>query len=136
MNTKVGLSLGGPAAAYRKWHDQQGLATDEVRQTNNDLLTLTTSISSRPIATESLTVRIQDFRPVGRTVSMRDAESIEIAEVHYDVLDGTRSTMRYRQRNIVGRFGTEITRSHRVLSHQGPGISDFEQVSPDRFNDK
>jgi hypothetical protein len=74
------------AEAYRKWHNEQPAVEDEVRRSGNELLTLTTSLPSGPIAAESLTVRAQDFRPVGRTVSMRDDEQIEIAEVHYDVL--------------------------------------------------
>jgi anti-sigma factor RsiW len=74
------------AEAYRKWHDGQPAAEDEVRRSGNEFLILTTSISSGPIAAESLTVRAQDFHAVSRTVSMRDRENIEIAEVHYDTL--------------------------------------------------
>jgi hypothetical protein len=74
------------AEAYRKWHDGQPVADDEVRRSGDELLTLTTSIPSGPIAAESLTVRARDFHAVGRTISMRDDENIEIAEVHYDVL--------------------------------------------------
>ena len=74
------------AEAYRRWHDEQPTAEDEVRRSGGELLTLTTSLPSGPIATESLTVRAQDFHAVSRTVSMRDDENIQIAEVHYDVL--------------------------------------------------
>ncbi|HEX9198016.1 MAG TPA: hypothetical protein VF865_00525 [Acidobacteriaceae bacterium] len=74
------------AAAYRQWHDRNTAVTDEVRPSGDELLTLTTSIPSGPIAAESLTVRARDFHAVSRTVSMRDEETIEIAEVHYDVL--------------------------------------------------
>lgn len=74
------------AEAFKKWHDQQFTAEDKVQRSGNDLLTLTTALPSGPIATESLTVRARDFHAVSRTVSMRDEENIEVAEVHYDVL--------------------------------------------------
>jgi anti-sigma factor RsiW len=74
------------AEAYRKWHNTQAAAEDEVRRSGDDLLTLTTTVPSGPIAAGSLTVRARDFHAVSRTVSIRDDEHIEIAEVHYDVL--------------------------------------------------
>jgi hypothetical protein len=74
------------AEAFKEWHNRQFTAEDKVRRSGDDLLTLTTALSSGPIAAESLTVRAQDFHAVSRTVSMRDDKNIEIAEVHYDVL--------------------------------------------------
>jgi anti-sigma factor RsiW len=74
------------AGAFKMWHDRQLTAEDDVRRSGNDLLTLTTALPSGPIAAESLTVRAQDFHAVRRTISMRNDENIEIAEVHYDML--------------------------------------------------
>lgn len=71
---------------YTDWHEQQTAVRDEVRASGEGLLTLTSIVPSGPVASESLTVRVADFHPIQRTVAMRDAETIEIAEVHYDVL--------------------------------------------------
>jgi hypothetical protein len=37
---------------------------------------------------ESLTVRPEDYHPIGRTIEFRDNQTIEIAELDYDVLPG------------------------------------------------
>jgi len=74
------------AMGFQQWHDSQPHVKDDVRCCNNGLMTMATSIPSGPISSESLTVRTKDFHVVSRTVSMRDDENIEIAEVHYDTL--------------------------------------------------
>ena len=74
------------AEDFREWHARQPVVEDAVRRSGNALLTLTTTVPSGPIASETLIVRAQDFHAVGRTVSMRDDERIEVAELHYDVL--------------------------------------------------
>jgi hypothetical protein len=74
------------AADYRRWHDSQTVLSDEVRRQGDEFLTLTTTVSTGPIAAESLTVRLADFHPIERTVALRADETVEIAELHYDVL--------------------------------------------------
>ncbi len=84
----AGVNWQQPLSAenYRAWHDGRPSVEDQVRSSRGDLLTLTTSVPVGPIAAESLTVRTRDFHTVSRTISLRDDESIEIAEVHYDTL--------------------------------------------------
>src|SRR5262249_17827630 len=57
-----------------------------VKRSERGLLTLTTNLAGGNIASESLTVRETDFRPVERTIELRDAGSVEIAELNYSVL--------------------------------------------------
>ncbi len=59
---------------------------DRVARTEKGLLTLTTTAGDGPVASESLTVREADFHPVARKIELRNAETIEIAEVSYNVL--------------------------------------------------
>jgi DNA-directed RNA polymerase specialized sigma24 family protein len=73
-------------ATYRDWHDHSGTAQDKVRRGSPGSLTLTTSMASGPVAQESLTVRENDFHPLGRTVEFRGGETVEIAELNNDVL--------------------------------------------------
>ncbi len=105
------------AEAYREWHDGQPAVEDQVRRSGNELLTLTTSIPSGPIAAESLTVRVQDFHAVSRTVSMRDDENIEIAEVHYDVLGWDAVNEALFEPLNVGTVGTLAPSAALVLPH-------------------
>ena len=74
------------ATDFRDWRDRQPGASDRVAQSTELLLSLTTSIPSGPIARETLTVRADDFHPIGRTIEMRNEDRIEIAELNYAVL--------------------------------------------------
>jgi DNA-directed RNA polymerase specialized sigma24 family protein len=75
------------AANYSQWRDGLTAKQDVVTRTGYNLLTLTTSTSTNgPVAWESLTVRESDFHPVERTIELRDAGAIEIAELTYDVM--------------------------------------------------
>jgi hypothetical protein len=75
------------ATNFREWHDAQPTVSDKVTRSSDFLLTLTTLLPSGPIESETLTVRANDFHPVGRTIEMRDADDrIEIAELNYAVL--------------------------------------------------
>jgi hypothetical protein len=74
------------AASFRDWHDRQPGLTDLVTRSGDSLLTLTTSVPSGLIASESLTVRANDFHPVGRTIELRGEDRIEIAELNYAIL--------------------------------------------------
>jgi hypothetical protein len=74
------------AETFKDWHDHQRDPNDQVKRSGNNLLTLTTSTSDGNVTSESLTVRESDFHPVQRTVELRDAGTIEIAELDYTVL--------------------------------------------------
>jgi hypothetical protein len=74
------------ATSYQDWHDAQRVRKDRVQRTGDNLLVLTTTTPDGNIAAQSLTVRDTDFHPVLRTVSYRDSETVEIAELDYSVL--------------------------------------------------
>ncbi|MEI9978439.1 MAG: sigma-70 family RNA polymerase sigma factor [Edaphobacter sp.] len=74
------------AATYQDWRDHVQVTGDMVRETGNNLLTLTTTVSDAEVTQESLTVRESDFHPVARTISFRDTGTVEIAELDYKVL--------------------------------------------------
>ena len=75
------------AANYSQWRDGLTVKQDVVTRTGYNLLTLTTSTATNgPVARESLTVRETDFHPVERTIELRDAGVVEIAELTYDVM--------------------------------------------------
>jgi DNA-directed RNA polymerase specialized sigma24 family protein len=72
--------------SYREWHDHRSVQNDVVKHTGKNLLTLTTTVSDGMVAQESLTVRENDFHAVERTIRFRDAETVDIAELNYDVM--------------------------------------------------
>jgi DNA-directed RNA polymerase specialized sigma24 family protein len=74
------------ASAYSRWRGRQSSPRETVRMVGGQLLVLTTiAPSGEAIASESLTVRAGDFHPVRRTLELRDAGRIEIAELSYSV---------------------------------------------------
>jgi len=73
-------------ASFRDWHDRVTVAREVVKRPKQGLLTLITTVAEGAIASESLTVRESDFHAVERTVQLRDAETVEIAELNYSVL--------------------------------------------------
>jgi RNA polymerase sigma factor (sigma-70 family) len=86
---RAGINWNQPlsAATYESWRERQPVAKDVVTSGEGGLLTLTTTAPSDPqIKQETFTVRENDFHPVSRTVELRDAGTIEIAEVNYSVL--------------------------------------------------
>jgi hypothetical protein len=89
---RVELNLAGvdwddplSATSFATWHDSSSIRDDEVARTGQGLLTLTTTVIDPEVAGESLTVRQSDFHPISRTVHLRDAGTIEIAELDYSV---------------------------------------------------
>jgi DNA-directed RNA polymerase specialized sigma24 family protein len=84
----AGVSWDEPlsVATYRDWHDRANGAQDKIRRSGSGSLVLTTSVAIGPVAQESLTVRENDFHPLGRTVEFRGGETVEVAELNYDVL--------------------------------------------------
>jgi hypothetical protein len=75
-------------AGYESWRNRQSIRHESVTRTSKNLLTLTTSTvtTGSSITQETLTVRESDFHPVGRSITYRDSETVEIAELNYDVL--------------------------------------------------
>jgi RNA polymerase sigma factor (sigma-70 family) len=84
----AGIDWNDPLSAvtYKDWHDHITIEQDDVKQSDNGFLTLTTTASDGVIAQESLTVRESDFHPVRKTIEIRDADTIEVAELNYAVL--------------------------------------------------
>jgi len=74
------------ATGYKDWHDEQRVREESIERSAGSLLILTTTTPEGAVAGESLTVRDTDFHPVSRTVSFRDSETVEIAELDYAVL--------------------------------------------------
>jgi hypothetical protein len=74
------------ATSYQDWHDAQRVRQDKVETSAGSLLVLTTTTPNGVVSGQSLTIREADFHPVSRTVSFRDSETVEIAELDYAVL--------------------------------------------------
>lgn len=77
------------ARGYQVWHDGQRVRSDNIERARGHLLVLTTTTPLGQVSAQSLTVRETDFHPVRRTISFRDKETVEIAEVDYSVLPWT-----------------------------------------------
>lgn len=74
------------AAGYQDWRNHSKITRDVVRKTGENLVTLTTTVADAKVIEESLTVRANDFHPVARTISFRNADNVEIAELDYAVV--------------------------------------------------
>jgi DNA-directed RNA polymerase specialized sigma24 family protein len=85
---RAGIDWNAPlsASSYQDWHDRQPMRQDSIKRASSHLLKLTTTVPAGEVAQVSLTVRDTDFHPVERTVELRDAGTIEIAELNYDVM--------------------------------------------------
>ena len=84
-------------ASYQDWHNAQNVREDNIQRVAGDYWVLTTTTPEGLIAAQSLTVRDTDFHPVRRTVSFRNSETVEIAELDYSVLPWTHETSAYFQ---------------------------------------
>lgn len=73
------------AGDFDAWRERVNRTRDEVATTGDGLLRLTTVASSGPITQETLTVRLRDLHAVARTMTTRDHESIEVAELSYNL---------------------------------------------------
>lgn len=74
------------ATSYQEWHDRQRVRQDSITRAGYHLLKLTTTVPAGAVAQASLTVRDTDFHPVARTVELRGSDTIEIAELNYDLM--------------------------------------------------
>jgi RNA polymerase sigma factor (sigma-70 family) len=91
LNTKLaqaGLDWSNPlsAASFKRWHDHLIRPSDEVKTSGNSLLVFTSTVPNGLVRSESLTVRSSDFHTVARTVMLEDHESIEVAELSYEIV--------------------------------------------------
>src|SRR6202012_2615109 len=80
------------ATSYQNWHDRQQVRQDQIERSTGHFLVLTTTTPNGPVAAQSLSVRDTDFHPVRRTVSFRDSETVEIAELCYSLLPWSSAT--------------------------------------------
>ena len=82
------------ADSYQAWRKHFRDHSDSIVYSPSGIITVTTSLSAESVGQvreETLTLRSQDFHPLARTVSFRDDESVEIAELDYQVLDWNRA---------------------------------------------
>jgi hypothetical protein len=78
------------AASFKSWHDHSRGYSDSIVYSPSGLITVRTTVPASPlnqVQEETLTLRAADYHPLARTVTFRDAEVVEIAEVGYQVLD-------------------------------------------------
>jgi hypothetical protein len=78
------------ADSFRTWRDHFRGHSDSIVYSPSGLITVTASLpagSASQVREETLTLRGQDYHPLARTVSFRDDETVEIAELDYRLLD-------------------------------------------------
>jgi DNA-directed RNA polymerase specialized sigma24 family protein len=85
---EAGLDWNNPLSAvgFKNWHDHLIHADDQIEKMSSKFLVLTTNADSGIVRSESLTLRSDDFHPVAMTVLLQNRESIEIAELSYNVV--------------------------------------------------
>jgi DNA-directed RNA polymerase specialized sigma24 family protein len=90
--TVAGIAWNEPLSAthYQDWHDHQHVRKDTIVRAGKHLLKLTTTVPDGLISEQSITVRDDDFHPVERSAAFRGGETVEIAEVDYEVLPWSR----------------------------------------------
>ena len=79
------------ATSYQDWHDHQRVRQDRIQKTGKNLM-LTTTVPDGDVVSQALTVRESDFHPIERTIVFRNMETVEIAELDYQVLPWTETT--------------------------------------------
>jgi hypothetical protein len=89
---EAGVARANPlsAASYRDWQSHLARHNDSVVFAPSGLITVKTSVSADavgPVKEETLSVRESDYHPMTRTVTFRDEERVEIAELDYQVLN-------------------------------------------------
>jgi hypothetical protein len=85
----AGVNWDAPLAPvdYAEWRHRSGAMRDDVTRSGQHLLTVTTTaLTGGAVLKESLTIRDTDFHAVGRSIVLRDSDTVEIAELNYDVL--------------------------------------------------
>jgi DNA-directed RNA polymerase specialized sigma24 family protein len=77
--------------SFREWHDRQRNASDSIATDDGQLITVTTVVPNGPVREASLTLRADTFHTVGRTVTFKDNEQVEIAELDDTVMPWSKS---------------------------------------------
>ena len=74
------------AANFEAWRDRVPRQNEDVERSGTDLLTVTTTASSGLVLRQSMTIRLGDLHPVARSLLFRDQESVQVAELSYEVV--------------------------------------------------
>ena len=74
------------SANFRYWHDHATNVKDDVHDTGNGEITLTSHVQDPYLVSESLTIRALDSHTISRSVEFRDHEQIQIAEVDFHIV--------------------------------------------------
>ncbi len=74
------------AANFEAWRDRIPRQHEDVERRGTDLLTVTTTASAGPVLRQSITIRLGDLHPVARSLLFRDQESVQVAELSYEVV--------------------------------------------------
>ena len=85
----AGVSWDAPLSAidYMEWRRRSGATRDTVTHSGPHRLTLTTTpVATGAVVKETLTLRDTDFHAVDRTIELGDSDTVEIAELSFDVL--------------------------------------------------
>jgi DNA-directed RNA polymerase specialized sigma24 family protein len=85
---EAGLDWDDPLSAsdFQAWRIRLAGRNDDLVKADGGSMTVTTTATVGPIERESLTMRLSDFHPIARTMVLRDHETIEIAELSYEIL--------------------------------------------------
>jgi DNA-directed RNA polymerase specialized sigma24 family protein len=79
------------AAGFEHWHDSLVDRPVDVEQVHGNLIVLTSTADEGPVRAESLTLRSSDLHPIARRAVLKDGETLEVAEVAYELIPWARS---------------------------------------------
>jgi RNA polymerase sigma factor (sigma-70 family) len=116
------------AANFEAWRDRTPHQHEDVERSGTDLLTVTTTASSGPVLRQSMTIRLGDHHPVARSLLFRDQESIQVAELSYEVVSWGPATESWFESSL-GEPSQPATRPAVAL----PTLHSFE-VSEDQLD--
>ncbi len=74
------------AANFEAWRDRVPRLHEDIESSGTDLLTVTTTARSGPVLRQSITIRLGDLHPVARNLLFRDQETVQVAELSYEVV--------------------------------------------------
>jgi hypothetical protein len=85
--TQAGFDWDDPLSAtdFDAWRERIVNEHDRIEPAGEGLLRLRTTASSGPVTQETITVRLSDLHAIARTMTLRDRQSVEIAEVSFDL---------------------------------------------------
>jgi hypothetical protein len=74
------------AANFEAWRNHVPRQHEDMERSGPHLLTVITTASSGPVLRQSITIRLGDLHPVARSLLFRDHESVQVAELSYEVV--------------------------------------------------